>query len=166
MIVTLAREGARDAVFNVPSQLLRTAPRDPEVRVALADDPNVTASGRVREVAPQADPATRTFEVKVALNQPPLAMRLGATIVGEIVLNSDPVIEIPATALMQSEQKPAVWVVDPAESTVTLRPIGVTRYEADSAIVGEGLADGDIVVTAGVQALRPGQKVKLLGEAQ
>ena len=39
MIVTVAREGARDAVFNVPAQLLRTAPRDPKVHVALADDP-------------------------------------------------------------------------------------------------------------------------------
>lgn len=162
-IVTVAREGGRDAVFNVPSQLLRTAPRDPSVAIALADDPGVTATGRVREVAPQADPATRTFEVKVGIDAPPPAMRLGATVIGEITMQSDPAIAIPATALMQSDKEPAVWVVDPTAGTVALRPIKITRYETDSAVVGEGLVDGDIVVTAGVQALRPGQKVRLLG---
>ncbi len=166
MIVTLARAGGRDAVFNVPAQLLRTAPHDPEVHITLADETSVTATGHVREVAPQADPATRTFAVKVGVDNPPPAMRLGATVIGEIVLESDPAIALPATALMQGEQNPAVWVVDPTELTVALRPITVTRYETDTAIVGDGLADGDIVVTAGVQALRPGQKVKLLGETQ
>ncbi len=166
MIVTVARNGGRDAVFSVPAQLIRTAPHDPEVRLALADDSGVTAIGHVREVAPQADPATRTFAVKVGIDNPPPAMRLGATVIGEIVLESEPVIAVPATALMQADQNPAVWVVDPTEHTVALRPITVARYETDTAVVGDGLADGDIVVTAGVQALRPGQKVKLLGETQ
>jgi RND family efflux transporter MFP subunit len=163
-IISVAREGGRDAVFNVPSQLIRNSPRDPAVTIVLADDPSVTATGRVREVAPQADPATRTFEVKVGIEAPPPEMRLGATVIGEISLQSDPVIALPASALMQAEKEPAVWVVDPAENTVALRPIKIARYETDTAIVGEGLADGEIVVTAGVQALRPGQKVKLLGE--
>ena len=70
----------------------------------------------MREVAPQADPATRTFEVKVGIDNPPPAMRLGATVIGEIVLESEPAIAIPATALMQAREKPAVWVVDPAEN--------------------------------------------------
>ncbi len=79
MIVTIARQNGRDAVFDVPAQVLRSAPSGPEVTVRLADDPSVTATGRVREVAPQADPVTRTFEVKVGLSDPPPAMRLGAT---------------------------------------------------------------------------------------
>jgi RND family efflux transporter MFP subunit len=161
MIVSVAREGARDAVFNVPAQLLRTAPRDPEVMIALAEDPSVTARGRVREVAPQADPATRTFEVKVAIENPPEPMRLGATVVGAIVLDSAPVISIPATALVQSDGDAAVWVVDQA-GAVSLRAVTVARYDTDSVIVAEGLSDGENVVTAGVQALRPGQKVRLL----
>jgi RND family efflux transporter MFP subunit len=65
MIVRLARQGGRDAVFDVPAQLLRSAPSESEITVRLADDPNLTATGRVREIAPQADPVTRTFEVKV-----------------------------------------------------------------------------------------------------
>jgi RND family efflux transporter MFP subunit len=80
MIVRLARQDGRDAIFDVPAQLLRSAPPDPQITVSLTDDPKVTAQGRVREVAPQADPVTRNFEVKVGLSDPPPAMLLGATV--------------------------------------------------------------------------------------
>ena len=99
MIVRLARKDGRDAVFDVPAQVLRSAPSDPMIAVTLTDDPRVTATGRVREVAPQADPVTRTFEVKVGLTDPPEAMRLGATVTGRIEPEAVPIIEIPATAL-------------------------------------------------------------------
>ena len=84
MVVKLARKDGRDAVFDVPAALLRSAPSDPEVTVTLTDDPSVTARGRVREVAPQANPVTRTFEVKVGLTDPSAAMRLGATVTGRM----------------------------------------------------------------------------------
>src|SRR5215469_13091823 len=73
-IVRLARKDGRDAVFDIPAQTIRTAPANPEITVNLTDDPSVTARGRVREVAPQANPVTRTFEVKVGLTDPPPAM--------------------------------------------------------------------------------------------
>ena len=72
MIVRLARQGGRDAVFEVPARLLRAAPKDSEIKVRLADDPTVSATGEVREVAAQANPTTRTFEVKIALDRPAL----------------------------------------------------------------------------------------------
>src|SRR3984893_7823688 len=53
MVLQVARQGGRDAVFNVPSQLIRRSPKNPEVTVALTDDPAVVATGHVREVAPQ-----------------------------------------------------------------------------------------------------------------
>ena len=165
MIVTLARQGGRDAVFDVPGPVIRSAPSDAQVTVSLADDPKVTAVGGVREIAPQADPVTRTFEVKVGLIDPPPAMRLGATVVGRLMVDSSSVIEIPATALTTSNRQPAVWIVDPATSTVALRPIDVLRYDADTVAVSKGLAPGDIVVTAGVQALHPGQQVRLLSSS-
>ncbi len=71
MILQAARQGGRDAVFNVPSQLIRQSPKNPEVTVALSDDPTIVAIGHVREVAPQADAATGTYVVKVALDNPP-----------------------------------------------------------------------------------------------
>ena len=164
-IILLARQGGRDAVFDVPAQLLRQAPEDTPVTVALADDRKVTAAGRVREVAPQADPVTRTFRVRVGLTAPPPEMRLGSTVVGQIRLDSAPMISIPASALTQSGDQPAVWVVDPQKNTVAMRNIEVLRFDPGTVVVAHGLENGDIVVTAGVQALHPGQEVRLLGAA-
>jgi RND family efflux transporter MFP subunit len=163
MIAKLARQEGRDAVFDVPAQVLRAAPSDPQITVTLTDDPAVTARGRVREVAPQANPVTRTFEVKVGLTEPPPAMRLGATVTGRMEMESVPLIEIPATSLSKSNQQPAVWIVDPSSRTVSMRNVDVLRYDQAQVVVSQGLDTGEIVVTAGVQALHPGQKVRLLG---
>ena len=162
MIIRVARKDGRDAVFDVPAQLLRSAPSDPVITVSLTDDPAVTATGRVREVSPQADPVTRTFEVKVGLTDPPAAMRLGSTVVGRMKLDTAPVIEIPATALTESDRRPAVWVVDPKDMTVSLRNVEVARNDPATVAIAEGLDSGEIVVTAGAQALHPGQKTRLL----
>ncbi len=162
-IVQLARQGGRDAVFDVPAQVIRSAPTDPQLTVFLTDDPAVKADGRVREVAPQADPVTRTFEVKVGLADPPPEMRLGATVTGRMEVDGGKIIEIPATALTQLDRRPAVWIVDPATSTVAMRNIDVLRFDPATVVVSEGVEPGEIVVTAGVQALHPGQKVRLLG---
>jgi membrane fusion protein, multidrug efflux system len=163
MIVRAARQDGRDAIFDVPAQLIRSAPSDPQIAVSLTDDPTVTARGRVREVAPQANPVTRTFEIKVGLTDPPSAMRLGATVTGRMEIESVPLIEIPATALTKSNRQPAVWIVDPSSRVVSIRNVDVLRFDPATVALSGGLDAGEIVVTAGVQALHPGQKVRLLG---
>ena len=165
MVVTVAKQNGRDAVFDVPAQVLRSAPDDPRVEVRLTDDPAVVAQGRVREVAPQADPVTRTFAVRVGLTDAPAAMRLGATVNGTLRLEADKVISIPASALTELNRQPAVWVVDPQKLTVSLRNIETLAFDQASVSVAHGLEPGDIVVTAGIQALHPGQTVRLLGPA-
>lgn len=162
-IVAMALDGERDAVFDVSAQTIRTGPRDPVVAVALTDDASISAIGRVREVAPQADPSTRTFQVKVGLANIPDAMRLGATVTGRIDLPAAPGIRIPATALTSTNGAAAVWVLEPASSTVALRNVSVAQYDKDAVAVSSGLEPGEIVVTAGTQLLRPGQAVRLLG---
>ncbi len=162
MVVQVAREGARDAVFDVPVQVKNAAPRHPDIRIALASDPAVTAAGKVREIAPRADPVTGTFQVRVRLIDPPAAMRLGTTVTGRMTLDAAPAIEVPTTALVRSGGKASVWLVDPTAKTVSQREITVGASGAHTVQVTGGLADGDIVVTAGVQALRPGQKVSLI----
>jgi membrane fusion protein, multidrug efflux system len=162
-IFTVARTDGRDAVFDVPAQVLRAAPADATITIALADDPSVTAKARVRTVSPQADPVTRTFQVRLSLIDHPEAMRLGATVTGRLQLESGKGISIPASALTATGSKPAVWVVDPANLTVALRNVEVARFDPATAVISSGLEPGDVVVTAGVQALHPGQKVRLLG---
>ncbi len=163
MIVRLARKDGRDAVFDVPAQLIRSAPADPQIVVSLTDDPSISAQGRVREVSPQANPVTRTFDVKVGLTDPPAAMQLGATVTGRLQMEAFPVIDIPASALTRFNQQPAVWIVDPSSLTVSPRNVEVLRYDPATVAVSQGLDTGEIVVTAGVQALHPGQKIRLLG---
>jgi membrane fusion protein, multidrug efflux system len=166
LIIRVAPKGGRDAVFDVPGQVLRSAPSEPLVKVSLTDDPAVTTVGRVREVSPRADPVTRTFEVKVGLTDPPAAMRLGATVIGSVQLDTSPTIEIPATALTEFDRRPAVWVVDPSSLTVSLRNVDVLRHNPATVAISNGLDTGEIVVTAGAQALHPGQKTRLLGSAR
>jgi RND family efflux transporter MFP subunit len=162
-VFTVARDTGWDAVFDVPAQLLRTAPGDADVTIALTDDPSVTANGRVRQVDPQADPVTRTFKVRISVNDPPAAMRLGSTVTGRMEVDHGHGISLPASALTAADRSPAVWVVDPDSSTVALRRVEVLRFDPGTVVLSGGLDGGEIVVTAGVQALHPGQKVRPIG---
>ena len=163
-IVQLAGMAKLDAVFDIPEQLIRTGPRDPAVALALSDASQVQATGYVRQVAPQADSNTRTFQVKVGINNPPDGMKLGSTVTGRIKLAAPAGIAVPASALTEGDNHPAIWVVDRQTETVSLRPVDVLRYDAAGVVISRGLEKGDVVVTAGVQMLRPGQKVRLLGD--
>ena len=164
MVVQLARQGGRDAVFDVPEQLIQW-PADPQVEIALSNDPQVKATGRVREIAPQADAATRTFQVKVGITDPPEAMRLGATVVGRIRLSAPPGVEVPASALTETDGTPGGVGGRSAEQDRVPAQRGDPRYDPADVVICQGLKTGEIVVTAGVQTLRPGQMVRLLGAA-
>ena len=166
MIVQLARQGGRDAVFDVPEQLIRTGPRDPLVQIALTNDPTVRATGRVREVAPQADPTTRTWQVKVGIIDPPQGMRVGVH------------CHRPHQAVRTSRRGGSAERADRGKRTpgrVGRRSAEPDRVAAQTwmsrgtirptVVISQGLETGEVVVTAGVQMLRPGQKVRLLGAA-
>jgi RND family efflux transporter MFP subunit len=164
MVVQLAREGGRDAVFDFPPRVKDAISADTLIEVVSSTDPNVSATGRVREVSPQADPMTRTFRVRVGLANPPAAFRLGSTVIGKVPVGGPAEgMIIPAAALTRADGQPAVWVVDPAGQRVALRSIDVLGYELDTVLVAHGLTPGELVVTAGVQSLRPNQQVRLLG---
>jgi RND family efflux transporter MFP subunit len=167
VVLRLARDEGRDAVFDVASRILdRGAPESGLFTIALASDPGVTARGRVREVAPAADAVTGTFRVRIGLDRPPAAMVLGAPVIGNVEKRTANAISLPAGALVTRQGEPAVWVVDPATSQVSLRNIEVMRFEAAEVIVSQGLAPGERVVSAGTQVLYPGQKVEPLPARQ
>lgn len=166
MIVRVARQGGRDAVFDVPARVKEAVGGlDPEVVVTLASDPQVRTTGRVRELSPQANPVTRTFAVRIGLTDPPEAMRLGTTVTGSMQLAGGGGIRVPSSSLTSANGAPAVWVLDPEAGTVAIRNVVVEQSGLAEVAIAEGLAPGDVVVTAGVQTLRPGQKVRLLQAA-
>ena len=158
----VARGSGRDAVFDVPERVKDFAPANVQITVVLVSDTTVTARGRVSEVSPRADPVTGTFRIKIRLINPPAGMRLGSTVTGRMMLSAAAGIELPASAVIRSGRQPAVWLVDPKTGTVSARNIIQRSSDADKVVVATGLKPGDVVVTAGVQALRPGQKVRLL----
>jgi membrane fusion protein, multidrug efflux system len=167
MVVRLARPEEREAVFNIAEGAFKNAPKDPSVEVQLVSNPDIKTIGKVRYLSPQADPATRTYTVRVSLPDAPPQMRLGANVIGSVTLDQKQTVAIPGSALFQKDGKPAVWLVA-KDNTVQLKSITVERYQGDSVVVADGLTEGDIVVTAGVQKLLPGQKVALMdaGAAQ
>jgi membrane fusion protein, multidrug efflux system len=159
-VLQIARDDGRDAVFDVPAALLDQGTRDMRIRIATVADPALVAYGRVREVAPQADPVTRTFKVRVGLESPPASLLLGTGISGSVETSSASALVIPAGALTQSGRSPAVWIVDPATAKVSLREIEILRFEPRKVVVGGGLRPGETIVTGGIQALHPGQTVR------
>jgi len=165
-IVQVARRAGRDAVFDVPARLRDSAPANPEITVSLTADPKVHAQGRVREVAPRADPVTGTFRVRVGLIDPPAGLRLGSTVTGRMRVERASSIAIPGSALVRSGAQTAVWIVDPKTDTVSLRTIDVGGHDSGRVTVAVGLESGDVIVTAGVHALHPGQKVRAAGAEQ
>jgi RND family efflux transporter MFP subunit len=168
MVVRLARQTDKDAVFAISESAFRGPPggERPEVVVSLLSNPAISADGVVREIAPVADPATRTYQVKVTLKDPPDQMRFGASVIGRLKVATAPVVVLPATALFDKAGQSAVWVVDAASGLVTLKPVTVSRYETDRVVLSGGLTKGEIVVTAGVNRLREGQKVRLAEAAR
>jgi RND family efflux transporter MFP subunit len=163
VILRLADPETKDAVFSIAeAAFANPTPRQaaPKIIVSLLSNSSITALGTIREIAPVADETTRTYKVKVALTNVADEMRFGASVEGRINEETKPVVVLPGSALFDSAGKPAVWVVDPA-SQVKLKPIIIARYETDRVIVSDGLAQGDIVVTAGVNRLRENQKVRL-----
>jgi RND family efflux transporter MFP subunit len=162
MVVKLARPDDKDAVFNIAETAVTDfSEPHPEVVVWPLSNPDLTVEGVVREISPVADPATRTYTVKVTLQSPPPQLRFGMSIAGRLNGNSAFAIALPLAALFDKNGSPAVWLFDQQTGGLSLRPVTVARYEANAVIIGGGLAKGDIVVTAGVNTLTAGQKVRL-----
>jgi membrane fusion protein, multidrug efflux system len=159
LVFTLAQDGERDAVFEVPESMFFGDVEHGRVSLTLVSNSDVTAVGYVREISPVVDPKTSTVRVKVAIQSPPATMTLGSPVAGSA--GTKPVTEIivPWSALMATGSKPAVWIVDPGTKTASLKPVTVGAYEAGTVLIKEGLAAGDRVVVNGGKLLSSGQPV-------
>ena len=159
-VVRIAQDGARDVVFVVPEDKVAQIQPGQEV-VARVWSGGAQLAGRVREVAASADAATRTYQVKVALEGSEVPA-LGATVyVTPSALSHAGVaaIKLPTSALRQEGQATAVWVYDPATGTVKSQVVQIATADGNDAVVASGLAPGMQVVATGVHVLSPGQKV-------
>jgi RND family efflux transporter MFP subunit len=129
-IVTVARPDVKEAVFDVPDAIATTLPAAATFTVTWELNPSFRASGRVREIAPEADPTTRTRRVRVTLDNPPDMFLLGTTIQAMRTIDVSPRIDLPPTALLERDGKTAVWVVDPRANTVGLRDVEIAGARA------------------------------------
>ena len=163
-VFSLAQDGERDAVFYVYESMFLGDTDPGRVSLSLVCDRNVTASGRVREVSPVVDAKSSTIRVKVAIENLPPAMTLGSAVAGTVKAKAEQRIALPWTALMAAGNRPAVWTVDPATRTVSLKPIVVGAYDAREVLIKSGLQPGERVVIDGGKLLSIGELVTYEGD--
>jgi RND family efflux transporter MFP subunit len=164
-VVSVAQPDLRDVVVDVPDAIARDLGLASRFTITLQLNPAIRATGKVREIAPDTDAATRTRRVKVGLDDPPDAFRLGTTVSAVLSSGATVAIRLPATALLERDGRTLVWVVDPKSHTVSSRDVRLApQRDADITILS-GVEPGMRVVTAGVHGLVEGQSVRIGGDA-
>lgn len=165
-VLRLAHDGPRDAVFSVPEDRVASVRallgKKDALKLRVWGEPN-TLPATVRELAAAADPVTRTFTVKADVGT--AQVRLGQT--ASLLVDSPAVnglVRLPLAAVFEQQGQSSVWLLDRGSMTVKAHRIQVAGADGNAVIVGGGLAPGQTIVTAGVHALTPGQKVRFYAE--
>jgi RND family efflux transporter MFP subunit len=162
-VVTLAQPDIKEAVIDLPDTLVDQLPEGVVFQVASQLNPEISTTATVREIEPQAQSATRTRRARLTLAETPTAFRLGTAISVTLSSAVKPRIELPLSALQEVEGKPRIWIVDAQTQTVSPRDVSIVSRTDSSVIVASGVKSGERIVTAGVNSLKPGQKVKVDG---
>ncbi len=162
----LAWSGDVDVTLDAAANDLGQIVKGQAATITFLALPGRRFAGRVREIAPAADPQSRTYRIKLTLEDAGNDVRLGMT--GDAILApsvraaasvATPTFVIPATAIFHRGKDPAVWIIKPHESTLELKPVTIVSYTERSATVTGGLAEGDMVVQAGVHTVFEGERV-------
>jgi len=160
-VVRLAREVEREVAISVPENRIGEMKGARELVVSLWAQPGKAYRGRVREIAPAVDATTRTFAVRVTIEDADASVQWGMTAnVGVIGTGNAQAALLPLTSIYHREGKPAVWRFDPTSGQVSLVPVAVGQYREDGVLVTSGVGSGDWIVTAGVHKLIEGQVVR------
>lgn len=158
--IRVAHTGEKEAVVAIP-EAFGVAPGQ-KANVGLWSKPGSAYAARLREIAPSADPTSRTYLAKFSIPQADEIVQLGMTATVTIEAgDGEKVVRLPLGALYSQGAGPSVWVVD-GEGKPTLKPVKVAAYEAREVLVGSGLSEGDRVVTLGVAKLDEGQKLRVV----
>jgi membrane fusion protein, multidrug efflux system len=161
-VIVLAETGETEIAVVVPEQdVVRLAAGMP-IDLALWAGPRLVLKGSIREISAQAEPETRTYAVRATVHAPPPEMRLGMTATVSIrVPETAASVVVPLTAVTDAGGETAVFVVEPGSGIVRRKPVALAGTAPDGVRIADGLRPGEIVVTAGVQFLREGMKVRL-----
>ncbi|HWH83849.1 MAG TPA: efflux RND transporter periplasmic adaptor subunit [Burkholderiaceae bacterium] len=166
-VLRLAHDGPRDVVFAVPEdkvglvKALAAQGGGFSARIWGSAAGDAVLPATIREISAAADPATRTFLVKADIGDAAGTARLGQTATVQMQLpQTGGVTKLPLSALREDRGRSAVWLVDRATMTVRSQDVQLAGAEGNEAVISAGLAPGQVVVTAGVHVLSPGQKVK------
>jgi membrane fusion protein, multidrug efflux system len=164
-VIMLAHAGEMEIAVAVPEQDAGYLRIGQPAKITLWAGPRMSIEGRIREIAGQADAASRTYSVRITVNAPPRTMGLGMTASVAIRIDDQaaPVV-VPLTAVTESDGSQVVFVVDPANKAVRRTPVVVGAMVEDGVSIAGGLHGGELVVTAGVQFLRDGMRVRLPNE--
>jgi RND family efflux transporter MFP subunit len=165
-VVTLAQPDIKEAVIDLPDTLVDQIPSDVVFSVAAQLDPSINTTAIIREIEPQAQSATRTRRARLTLADTPDGFRLGTAISVTLSSAIKPRIELPVTALQEVDGKARIWVIDTQNKTVSPRDVTVVSRTDSSVVLAGGVKNGERVVSAGVNSLKPGQSVKLDEDSQ
>jgi RND family efflux transporter MFP subunit len=160
-VMTLAREGEREVKISVPESRVDELKTAQQISITLWAMPDTLLNGSVREIAPNSDPVTRTYDVRIRVANAPKEMRLGMTASVNLKGASTRAVKLPLSAIYQIDKQPQVWLVD-ADNSVQLRAVNVGNFDENDVLVTAGLNEGERVVTAGVNRLVAGQTVRVL----
>lgn len=162
-VVQVAKAGELEVVVGVPENNVDIVTRASDVQIRLWANNTQMIVGKLRELSPVADPATRTFTAKVSIVDPQQAQRvkLGMTASVQFANNTPgSFVKVPLTALYQNKGASSVWLVE--QGKVKLAPVQVVGVSGNDVLLGSGVSAGQVVVTAGVHVLNPGQQVTVL----
>jgi multidrug efflux system membrane fusion protein len=161
-VVRVAKTGELDVVVGIPEDKINSIRRMSDVKVRMWANQGEVIAAKLRELSPIADPVTRTFTAKVALSPEVKDVRLGMTaMVSFGMKNPQAMVRLPLTALLQEKNINSVWVVE--SGVVKLVPVQLGGTTGEDILIASGVNPGQMVVTAGVNLLKNGQKVKILG---
>jgi len=166
-VMTLAQTAETEVLIDLPENRLPELRAADEIAIVPWSDPSRSLAGQIREVAARADPASRTFAVRIALRDADEQLALGGTATVRLTGRGvGPVAVLPAAALGDCGGSPCVWVLDEPRGHVSPRPVKVAAFQGDQVAIASGLQSGEQVVTAGVTQLDPALSVVAWAGAQ
>jgi len=162
-VVRIAQLGEKEIAVNVPERSVTLIRKATEIAVVVDAIPGKIYTARLRELAPAADSASRTYSARFAIANADEAVKFGMSATVRLELGSGQAIVVPNSALYTRDDTTRVWLVDRAKTTVSAVDVKIGESTSDGVTIVAGLKPGDLVVTAGANLLVPGQKVRLLG---